>query len=59
VDYFLWRYRQQVIQRRKAEQEIEAKLAELELQMCSENSIESIESIAPAMQPQALEMSAD
>jgi len=59
IDYFLRRYRQQVIQRRKAEQEIEAKLAELELQLYSKNNIESVESIAPAIQPQALKMSAD
>jgi hypothetical protein len=33
IDYFLRRYREQVIKRRKAEDEISAKLAELEAQL--------------------------
>jgi hypothetical protein len=33
IDYFLRRYREQIIKRRKAEDEISAKLAELEAQL--------------------------
>ena len=40
IDYFLRRYREQVIQRRKAEKEIEEQLAQLETQLRQQYSQE-------------------
>src|ERR1700737_921216 len=40
IDYFLRRYREQIIQRRKAEKEIEEQLAQYETQLRQQHSLE-------------------
>jgi activator of 2-hydroxyglutaryl-CoA dehydratase/predicted nucleotide-binding protein (sugar kinase/HSP70/actin superfamily) len=66
IDYFLRRYREEVIRKRKAAEEIEAQLAALETQLRREHGLESdreAESKAPAFageaQREIQEMAAD
>src|SRR6201982_359603 len=57
IDYFLRRYREQVIQRRKAEKEIEAQLAALEAQLRGEKLDSGV--LPTQMEPEAQGMAAD
>jgi predicted CoA-substrate-specific enzyme activase len=57
IDYFLRRYREEVIRKRKAEQEIEAQLAALEAQLRHEKLDAGL--LPPQMEPEAQGMAAD
>jgi predicted CoA-substrate-specific enzyme activase len=57
IDYFLRRYREEVIRKRKAEQDIEAQLAAMEAQLRGEN-VDSLV-LAQQMEPEAQGMAAD
>src|ERR1700745_783603 len=57
IDYFLRRYREEVVRKRKAEQEIEAQLAALEAQLKNEN-YQAGDELTQA-QPEAQGMAAD
>jgi predicted CoA-substrate-specific enzyme activase len=60
IDYFLRRYREEIIRRRKAEQEIDAQIAALEAQLRREKiDPEALSSPLGGMKPEALEMAAD
>ncbi len=60
IDYFLRRYREEVIRKRKAAEDIEAQLAALEAQLRRERGLESeTESEAPAFATEAQEVAAD
>src|SRR5438876_5816364 len=60
IDYFLRRYREEVIRKRKAAEDIEAHLAALEAQLRRERGLESeTESEAPAFATEAQEVAAD
>ncbi|HEY3973866.1 MAG TPA: BadF/BadG/BcrA/BcrD ATPase family protein [Candidatus Sulfotelmatobacter sp.] len=61
IDYFLRRYREEVIRKRNAEQEIEKQLASLEMQLRGENTrIEIVPSeIRQPLEPEAQGMAAD
>jgi hypothetical protein len=54
IDYFLRRYREEVIRKRKANEEIEAQLAALEAELRGE-----VASQPPQLEPEAQEMAAD
>jgi len=58
IDYFLRRYREEVIRKRKAEQEIEAQLAFLEAELHS-RKLEVLPNPIEGLEPQAQEMAAD
>jgi hypothetical protein len=51
IDYFLRRYREDVIRKRKAVQDIEAQLAELEAQLRREHGLSSDVESEPGMPP--------
>ena len=57
IDYFLRRYREEVIRKRKAAQDIEAQLAALEAQLRSEKIDSGV--LPEQMQPEAQGMAAD
>ena len=57
IDYFLRRYREEVIRRRKAEQDIEAQLAALEAQLRGEKVDSGV--LSTQMEPEAQGMAAD
>ena len=57
IDYFLRRYREEVIRKRKAEQDIEAQLAALEAQLRGEKADSGL--MVPQMEPEAQGMAAD
>jgi predicted CoA-substrate-specific enzyme activase len=57
IDYFLRRYREEVIRKRKAEQEIEAQLAALEAQLRHQKLDAGL--LPPQMEPEAQGMAAD
>ncbi len=57
IDYFLRRYREEVIRKRKAEQDIEAQLAALEAQLRGEKPDPG--TLPSAMEPEAQGMAAD
>jgi predicted CoA-substrate-specific enzyme activase len=57
IDYFLRRYREEVIRKRKAEQEIEAQLAALEAQLRHQKLDAGL--LPPQMDPEAQGMAAD
>jgi len=60
IDYFLRRYREEVIRKRKAEQEIEAQLAALEAQLRSEKvAPEFLPDQIGGLEPEAQGMAAD
>jgi predicted CoA-substrate-specific enzyme activase len=60
IDYFLRRYREEVIRKRKAEQDIEAQLAALEAQLRSEKGrSELLPSQIGQLEPEAQGMAAD
>jgi predicted CoA-substrate-specific enzyme activase len=66
IDYFLRRYREEVIRKRKAAEEIEAQLAALEAQLRRERGLQSyteaeseIPALAGAAQPETQEIAAD
>src|SRR6266568_4681474 len=60
IDYFLRRYREEVIRKRKAAEDIEAQLAALEAQLKREHGLGSeTESEAPAFATEAQEVAAD
>ncbi len=60
IDYFLRRYREEVIRKRKAEQEIEAQLAELEAQLRGDTVVgEALAAEQRNWQPEAQGMAAD
>jgi predicted CoA-substrate-specific enzyme activase len=60
IDYFLRRYREEVIRKRKAGQDIEAQLAALEAQMRSEGgSVEALNAGQESANREAQEMAAD
>ena len=46
IDYFLRRYREQIIKRRKTEQDIEAQLAQLEAELRRQKSVEQAQEVA-------------
>jgi len=46
IDYFLRRYREQIIQRRKAEQDIEAQLAQMEAELRQQKSVAQAQEVA-------------
>jgi predicted CoA-substrate-specific enzyme activase len=56
IDYFLRRYREEVIRRRKAEQEIEAQLASLEVELRSQDGQHAS---LPEFEPETQGMAAD
>jgi predicted CoA-substrate-specific enzyme activase len=56
IDYFLRRYREEVIRRRKAEQEIEAQLASLELELRGPGGQQTS---LPELEPETQGMAAD
>jgi predicted CoA-substrate-specific enzyme activase len=57
IDYFLRRYREEVIRKRKAEQDIEAQLAAMEAQLRGENGDSLV--LPQQMEPEAQGMAAD
>ncbi len=57
IDYFLRRYREEVIRKRKAEQDIEAQLAAMESQLRGEK-VDSLV-LPQQMEPEAQGMAAD
>ena len=57
IDYFLRRYREEVIRKRKAGEDIEAQLAALEAQLRGERLDAGV--LAPQMEPEAQGMAAD
>ncbi len=59
IDYFLRRYREEVIRKRKAEQDIEAQLAALELQLRSETAQRDMSAIDQESWEPAQEIGAD
>jgi predicted CoA-substrate-specific enzyme activase len=60
IDYFLRRYREEVIRKRKAEQDIEAQLATLEAQLRSEScDPEALQVGQESLKQEAQEMAAD
>jgi predicted CoA-substrate-specific enzyme activase len=59
IDYFLRRYREEIIRKRKAEQEIEAQLAALEAQLRGQLAGDVRSSQAQTWQHEAQEMAAD
>jgi predicted nucleotide-binding protein (sugar kinase/HSP70/actin superfamily) len=59
IDYFLRRYREEVIRKRKAEQDIEAQLAALEAQLRAEASQPDSSLIAPTVEQIGQGMAAD
>ena len=60
IDYFLRRYREEVIRKRKAAEEIEAQLAALETQLRGEREIESaMPPLEVGMEREIQEMAAD
>jgi hypothetical protein len=60
IDYFLRRYREEVIRRRKAEQEIEAQLAAMEAQLRGEKfGSEDVPLHLNQVEPEPQGMSAD
>jgi predicted CoA-substrate-specific enzyme activase len=63
IDYFLRRYREEVIRKRKAEQDIEAQLAALEAQLRGEKSEKVVSEFLPdqigPLEPEAQGMAAD
>jgi predicted nucleotide-binding protein (sugar kinase/HSP70/actin superfamily) len=59
IDYFLRRYREEVIRKRKAEQDIEAQLAALEAQLRNENSQPETSILSPSVEQIGQGMAAD
>ena len=59
IDYFLRRYREEVIRKRKAVQDIEQQLAVLEAKLRRERETEVARFEAPEISPQVQEMAAD
>jgi predicted CoA-substrate-specific enzyme activase len=59
IDYFLRRYREEVIRKRKAVQDIEQQLAVLEAELRRERETEVARFEAPEISPQVQEMAAD
>jgi predicted CoA-substrate-specific enzyme activase len=59
IDYFLRRYREEIIRKRKAAQDIEAQLAALEEQLRREKYGEPASSLENSMEPEAQGMAAD
>jgi predicted CoA-substrate-specific enzyme activase len=60
IDYFLRRYREEVIRKRKAAEDIEAQLAALEAQLRAESRAAAEESVVPPVEQAELEeMAAD
>ena len=59
IDYFLRRYREEVIRKRKAEQDIEAQLAALEAQLRNESSQPETSILSPSMEEIGQGMAAD
>lgn len=57
IDYFLRRYREEVIRKRKAEQDIEAQLAAFEAQLRGEKLDSGV--LPQQMEPEAQGMAAD
>jgi predicted CoA-substrate-specific enzyme activase len=54
IDYFLRRYREEIIHRRKAEQDIEAQLAKLEAELISNSSMASDSSLGYTAEAEAI-----
>jgi predicted nucleotide-binding protein (sugar kinase/HSP70/actin superfamily) len=54
IDYFLRRYREEIIHRRKAEQDIEAQLAKLEAELISNTSMGSDSSLGYTAEAEAI-----
>ena len=59
IDYFLRRYREEVIRKRKANEEIEAQLAALEAELRGETASEAPQFEAPQLEREAESMAAD
>jgi predicted nucleotide-binding protein (sugar kinase/HSP70/actin superfamily) len=59
IDYFLRRYREEVIRKREAAEDIEAQLAALEAELRGQTASEAILSGALQFEPEAREMAAD
>jgi hypothetical protein len=62
IDYFLRRYREEVIRKRKATEEIERQLADFEAQLRKEKDVvegPEMRAFANESQPEAQEMAAD
>ena len=59
IDYFLRRYREEVIRKRKAEQDIEAQLAALEAQLRGDQSQPESSLVGPAVEQIGQGMAAD
>jgi predicted CoA-substrate-specific enzyme activase len=59
IDYFLRRYREEVIRKRKAEQDIEAQLAALEAQLRNETSQSETSILSPSVEQISQGMAAD
>ncbi|HVI07833.1 MAG TPA: hypothetical protein VND65_06015, partial [Candidatus Binatia bacterium] len=59
IDYFLRRYREEVIRKRKAGEDIEAQLAALEAQLRREKSGAEMPPASPEWEREAQEMAAD
>jgi predicted CoA-substrate-specific enzyme activase len=59
IDYFLRRYREEVIRKRKAAQDIEAQLAALEAELRGQTISEDSQFQAPQLEPEAQGMAAD
>ena len=59
IDYFLRRYREEVIRKRKAEQDIEAQLAALEAQLRGDENQPESSLVSPAVEQIGQGMAAD
>jgi len=59
IDYFLRRYREEVIRKRKATEDIDAQLAAMEAQLRGEIAVESAAVDSTELEPEAQSMAAD